>query len=92
LPGRFEINAFTYGLGHLVIQVSTCRWTKKLNRRFAPPPRLTQAREWNPISVAAFPVERDSLSWPPSAHMERELIDEYAQRWKAVMPRWLERR
>jgi hypothetical protein len=90
LPGRFEINAFTYGLGHLVIQTSTCRWTKKLNRRFAPPPHLTQASEWNPISIVALPVMRDSISWPPSGHMGLELIDEYAQRWKNVVPGWIE--
>jgi hypothetical protein len=91
-PGRFEINAFTYGLGHLVIQVSTCRWTKKRNRRFASPPRLTQDKEWNQISISAFPVEGESISWPPSAHLGREHIDEFAQRWKNVVPGWLELR
>lgn len=90
--GHLEINVFTYGLGHLVIQASTCRWTKKRNKQFAPPPRLTQAREWYPISIAAFPVPRDRLLWPPSVHMGRELIDRYAQRWKDVVPGWIEHR
>jgi hypothetical protein len=90
LPGRFEINAFTYGLGHFVIQVAACRWTKKLNRRFVPPPILTQSREWNPISIAVLPAASDSISWPPSAHMGRELIDQYAQRWKDAVPGWIE--
>jgi hypothetical protein len=89
VPRRFEINAFTYGLGHLVIQVATYRWTKKANRRFAPPPHLTQAAEWDAISTAAFPAERDSISWPPNAHMGLEIIDQYAQRWKDVMPGWI---
>jgi hypothetical protein len=75
-----------------VIQASTCRRTKKRNKQFAPPPHLTQAREWCPISIAAFPVPRDRLLWPPSVHMGRELIDRYAQRWKDVVPEWIEHR
>jgi hypothetical protein len=91
-PGRFEINAFTYGLGHLVIQCSTCRWTNKRNRRFASPPRLTQGIEWNAISLAAFPVECDPVFWPPNAHMDLQLIDPFAQRWKDVTPGWIDGR
>ena len=61
VPRRFEINAFAYGLGHLVIQVSTCRWTNKRNRRFEPPPHLTQG--WSGIRFQLSPSQSSAAQF-----------------------------
>ncbi len=78
----FELNVFTYGMGHLVIQVVTSRWRKKAHRRHALPPVVTQAIAWDRVSVPFWPSDGTPVSWPPSAHLGDEIIDEFSVRWR----------
>jgi hypothetical protein len=81
-PNGFELNAFTYGIGHLVIQVVTPRWKKKSLKRHSPPPRLTQAEEWNSLSIPFWPAIGSAVSWPSLVHLRDEDVDAFVQRWK----------
>jgi hypothetical protein len=87
-PGRFELNVFTYGLGHLVIQVVTSRWAKKALRRHANPPVLTQAVEWNSCSIPLWPSTAASVSWPPNGHLGHQIVDAFVQRWTQLVRGW----
>ena len=63
-PKRFHIYVFMVSIGQLVIQVTSARWTKKSNRKYAAPPNLTQASFWDRFSIPIWPncVETGSLS------------------------------
>jgi hypothetical protein len=77
----FELNIFTYALGHLVIQVVSAKWKKKAHRRHASPPALTQAVEWDAVSVPFWPNCGATVSWPPPMHMGDAVVDEFVRRW-----------
>jgi hypothetical protein len=79
-PRRFELNVFTYGLGHFVIQVVTARWNRKALRRHTHPPVLTQATEWNDCSIPFWPSTGMAVSWPPATHMGHQVVDAFVQR------------
>jgi hypothetical protein len=87
-PRRFELNVFSYGLGHLVIQVAGCRWKKKAYRRHAAPPVLTQALEWYPHSIPFWPWDGNPVSWPAAGHLGHEDIDTFVQRWTNLERGW----
>jgi hypothetical protein len=87
MPRRFEINAFTYGLGHLVSQATTSKWMKKANRKYRPPPVLTQSAEWDVVATPIWPYTK-AISWPPSQHMDHGIVDAFAQRWKDLNRTW----
>jgi hypothetical protein len=81
-PRRFEINVFTYGLGHFVIQVVSARWNKKALRRHAPPPKLTPGPVWNDVSIPFWPNDGTPVSWPPAAHLGDNAVQQFVERWK----------
>ena len=87
-PNRFEVNVFTYGVGHLVIQVAASRWKRKALRRHARPPVLTQGTDWDTCSIPFWPKRSNSLSWPPAQHMGRPLIDPFIGRWIDIERGW----
>ncbi len=79
---QFEMNIFTYSLGHLVIQLTIPRWLGETEEAFMMTPILQQGPEWNEVSIPMFPINSALNPWPANAHMGRELIGVYAQRWK----------
>jgi hypothetical protein len=88
-PKRFELNIFTYGLGHLVIQVAGCRWKKKALRRHTHPPILTQPSEWDSCSIPFWPVLTTMpIQWPAKEHLGREIVDDFVQRWIRLERGW----
>jgi hypothetical protein len=86
VPNRFEMNVFTYGLGHLVIQVAGCRWAKKAHQKHAFPPHLTPNRVWESCSLTLFPNSAESVVWPPRLHLGKEEIQMFVERWVNVTP------
>src|SRR5260370_12410263 len=84
-PRRFELNVFTYGLGHFVIQAVTARWNKKALRWHTPPPVLTQAIEWDSCSIPFWPRSGAPISWPPAGHMSHQVVDAFVQRWTQLI-------
>jgi hypothetical protein len=88
MPNRFELNIFTYCIGHLVIQVAGCRWKKKALRRHARPPVLTQGPEWDSCSISFWPGRLKSVTWPPAMILSRDLIDTFVERWISVKRGW----
>jgi hypothetical protein len=86
-PRRFEMDVFTYGVGHLVIQVAASRWAKKSMRRHADPPVLTQGSDWDTCSIPFWP-RVTGISWPPLQFMGRELIDTFVSRWIRMERGW----
>jgi len=81
----FEINLFTYGVAHLVIQVTTSRWTKKAHRRHFPPPRLTQNPIWDDVSIPFWPTSGDQLiGWPPPRNLGDKAAEAFADRWMSL--------
>ena len=87
-PQRFELNVFTYGLGHFVIQVVTARWKKKAFRRHRHPPILTQAPEWDCCSIPFWPSKGTPVSWPPGAHLADQAVEQFVQRWTQLNRGW----
>jgi len=77
----FYFQAFTYGIGHFVIQVVICRFKKKSLRRHANQPSLRQHLFWSSRSIAFWPHDGTSLRWPPSLHLSNELVDQFVKRW-----------
>jgi hypothetical protein len=84
-PQRFGLNTFTYGLGHLVIQIVGCRWMKKAVRRHAEPPCLTQAIHWARVSIPFWPHNGSPVSWPPNAHLGNRALEQFMDRWAKVV-------
>jgi hypothetical protein len=87
-PRRFELQVFTYGLGHLVVQVVTSRWKRKSFRKYERPPFVTQNPVWDELSIPFWPNNQSPIAWPAHAHMSIELANEYAERWKQVECGW----
>ena len=85
VPGRCEINAFTYGLGHFLVQTTTGRWMKKAHRRHSLPPTIQQGGVWKTFSIQVWPNPAPQTCWPPVEYLEHEILDDYAQRWKLMI-------
>lgn len=77
----FEGHVFTYGAGHLVIQVASWRWRKKSRRRHYPAPLATQADRWHGYFTPFWPSDGSMVSWPPVAHLGDQLVHEFTNRW-----------
>ena len=85
ISAGFRINACTYALGHLVLQITCPRWTKSSNRRHNAPGKLTQAKEWDLVSTPIWPLPSNPVSWPPPNWMTKDSLDTYADRWKMIL-------
>ena len=79
--GGFEMNVFTYGLGHLLVQVVTSRWRKKAHRRYVGSPVLKQNPVWDPVTIPFWPIDERPVLWPPQAHLSDEDGDKLVFRW-----------
>lgn len=80
--GGFEINLFTYGVAHLVVQVTTTRWTKIAHRRNLPPPGLTQHPFWDDASTPFWPARgSETIGWPPPRSLGDDMVETFADRW-----------
>jgi len=77
----FKLQAFTYGLGYLVIQVVAFRWKKRLFRSQAQELFLEQAAVWDSVSVPFWPSDGTPVNWPPAKRLTDELIDIFVKRW-----------
>jgi hypothetical protein len=79
---RFEVNVFTYGLGHFLVQVTGVRWMKKSRRKYALPPRLSQSIDFTSSSLPIWPDARVPISWPPPLYLAGEALQRFVNRWK----------
>lgn len=77
----FEIQAFTYGLGHFVVQITVSKWKHRIFRRQTQPIILQQANVWDSVSIPSWPHSGSAISWPPAKHLSEELVDIFVKRW-----------
>jgi hypothetical protein len=83
--GAFEINNFTYAMGHVAIQVNSPRWKHKSNRRNFAPPRLTQHVYWDTASLPFWPIaDGRSIVWPPPKLIGQDTLDDFVNRWRRL--------
>jgi hypothetical protein len=80
-PRGFDMNIFTYALGHLIIQVVGCRWKRKSIQRHAKPPSIRQSVQWVKHSIPIWPTSRTPITWPPVAHLGNQGINAFIHRW-----------
>lgn len=83
-PKRFHIYVFMVSIGQLVIQVTSARWTKKSNRKYAPPPNLTQASFWDRFSIPIWPNCVTPIHWPPREQLAGNFLNAFFDRWKVL--------
>lgn len=79
----FELYVFTFGAGHLVIQVAVSRWTKNFLRRNSFP-RITKNPYWDNLATPFWPSNGTPVLWPPPKHLSDEMIDTFCCRWRNV--------
>jgi hypothetical protein len=79
----FRLYVCTFGLGRFIWQLVASEWTNGRLRR-ASVPTLTQAREWNPVSIPVWPMPRSGIyaGWPPFQHLRADLMDAFSDRWQ----------
>jgi len=80
----FEGHIFTYGAGHLVIQVAAWRWKKKSLRRHYRAPFATQDDRWRGYSAPCWPSDGSKVSWPAPAHLSDKLLYQFINRWSEI--------
>jgi hypothetical protein len=83
-PKRFHIYIFMMSIGQLVIQLTSVRWTKKSNRKFASPPFLRQGSHWDRFSIPIWPDIRGPINWPRQGKLGGDTLDQFFDRWKVV--------
>jgi hypothetical protein len=83
-PQRFELNCFTYGLGHFVIQVVGSKWKKKSLRRHANPPAVRQSFAWSSTSVPFWPSVPPPVAWPPAMFLGERAMEQFIFRWNKL--------
>jgi hypothetical protein len=83
-PKRFHVHIFTVSLGQLLIQLTSVRWTKKSNRKFAAPPFLTQHHFWDRLSIPIYPKFSVPVDWPPLHRLGDDSLNEFVYRWKTL--------
>lgn len=84
-PQRFELNCFTYSLGHFVIQVVGSKWKRKAHRRHAPPPGVKQSATWASTSIYFWPEVPSPIFWPPSVFLGDRAIQQFIDRWTRLV-------
>lgn len=83
-PQRFELNCFTYSLGHFVIQVVGSKWKRKAHRRHTPPPGVKQAMTWAPTSIYFWPEVSPPIAWPPAMFLGDRAMEHFINRWSRL--------
>jgi len=84
VPLSFHLNAFNYAVGHFAAQSVTSRYFRRNDRRHAPQLYVTQDSAWDQVSIPFWPSIGNSVKWPPSAHMGRDVFDKFFYRWKRL--------
>jgi hypothetical protein len=89
IPKRFHSYIFTMSLGQLAIQLTSVRWTKKSNRKYANPPLFRQGGEWDWFAIPVWPNDvarpiRIPVDWPPPKQLTRETLDDFFNRWRTL--------
>jgi hypothetical protein len=82
-PGHFKLNVFTYGIGHVVIQVTASRWMKKSLRRHSNPPGIKQGIQWARCAVPFYPEPDLPVLWPLS-HLGGQSLEAFINRWTFI--------
>jgi len=83
-PQRFELNCFTYGLGHFVIQVVGSKWKKKSLRRHAGTPGVRQSFAWSSTSIPFWPNVPAPFAWPPAMFLGERAMEQFILRWNKL--------
>jgi hypothetical protein len=82
VPKRFQTYIFTMSLGQLAIQLTSVRWTKKSNQKYASPPFLKQGAPWDDFAIAIYPKPSAlPVDWPPRKQMDPDMLNEFFNRW-----------
>jgi hypothetical protein len=77
----FRLQAFTYGVGHFVAQLTVFRWKKRLFRSQVKELFLEQNPVWDSVSIPFWPITGVRVDWPPLKGMSNEIADAYVKRW-----------
>jgi hypothetical protein len=75
-----EFYAFTYVVGHLVLQTLAPRW-KDIRHRTKLLPVLNPDAYWNPAVIKFWPDNGSSVSWPPSKYIGDDTIEKFIDRF-----------
>jgi hypothetical protein len=86
-PQRFELNCFTYALGHFVIQIVGAKWKRKALRRHALPPSVKQAAQWASPSILFWPNVSPPIAWPPAMFLGERAMEQFILRWNNLVRR-----
>jgi len=77
-----ELYAYTFAIGHLVLQLSAFRFADLAHRGITlsgPPP---QDMFWNDYSVPFWPITNGTVRWPPVQYLSEQSLSRYARRWE----------
>jgi hypothetical protein len=78
--GRFYV--FTFGAGHLVLQVLGWRWREDEGSRFSAP-TFRQNQIWDSASIVLWPRDT-SINWAPPKYLSDDTIREFVDRWGVI--------
>jgi len=84
IPSRddFHLYAFTYAVGHFVLQVVGAKWTRDDPQRSLRFPFIEQNPSDERFMTAFWPIGNwSSLTWPPPRYLTEDSIDGLANRW-----------
>jgi hypothetical protein len=76
----------TFTIGHLALQVLSHRWTKQA----AGADRVTARTKhgpWGPTEIWIWPVQSNSVLWPPEQVFDDAGVEEWFERWVSLPPR-----
>jgi hypothetical protein len=76
----FEVYAFTFGVGHLVIQAIACRIINPLMLGMPVPVGFADER-WHSLASPFWPLGTKPVCWPPVKLLTTRKIDEFCQQW-----------
>lgn len=75
----FELYTCTFSLGFLLLQVLAARWTDKVMRNVAPPPKINQSDLLGDDVISIFPSNL-IVNWPPDKSIGDDLMNDWF--WK----------
>lgn len=77
----FEFYVLTYILGGMILQVGSIKRVHPMKRPTLP--RFAQDPSMDKVTPQFWPSAIGSISWPLVRYLDRESIDEFANRWKS---------
>jgi hypothetical protein len=78
---RYEVNIFTYAVGHFLIQSTCFKWKRKSRQKYVPSGYLTPGPEWSEVAVPLWPNLATPIDWPARLHLGYQLIEKFAHRF-----------